>query len=152
MAQALRALVQLQEQFFTKMTLQDNHIDLDKPGELGGLRAAKEREMWAGRVQSKPLEVADEWDKWAKDKARMEPGMPFSAKLFGDVTLKELYAAHSVLERAFLMQAEVQDWDSLYVSIPDYLRLQDCLADEVQEHIPEATQGMEHENKHGERS
>ena len=55
----------------------------------------------------RPLDVAKEfWDQ-TKLSAGIEPGMPHSALLWGNTTLKEEFKEHTCLHRAFKMEAEL---------------------------------------------
>ena len=70
-------------------------------------RGAKERVFHRTRMMNSGLEVAKEWWNDARLEARVEPGMPFSAALFGDRVLKDYFEGHSTLHRMYIMLAEL---------------------------------------------
>ena len=66
-----------------------------------------DRDEVAKRMRTDPLGISKErWDT-ARVEARVEEGMPFSARLFGDRVLAKYFKGHSTLERIFEMLAAI---------------------------------------------
>ena len=74
---------------------------------LGAVKSARDRELMRRRMMSEPMTVAKEWFEAARREAKIEEGMGFTAKFFGERVLKPYFEGHTVLERMWEMLSEI---------------------------------------------